>query len=669
MKKQSRVGSRLFIGLVFLFLYLPIFLLIIFSFNAGDSSAVWKGFSLGWYKSLFQNRLIMESLYTTLLVSLLATAIATAAGTFAAIGLYSLPKRRRDALLVVNDIPMMNADIVTGVSLCLFFVAFFQGWGTFARWFNAIQSAVELPERLVLGFGTMLLAHIAFNIPYVILNVAPKLRQMDKNLVDAAQDLGCTWMQAFWKVILPEIKPGIVSGALIAFTMSIDDFVISYFTAGSATSTLAMRIYSMTKKRITPEVNAVSTLLFLSVLVLLVAKNIREVRLERRAEQQEIREPSFFEKLSMRFSQPAWKWARRGLTGAMACAFLVAVVLLTGATSSQPVVNVCSWGEYIDEELITQFEDATGIRVNYQTAESNEALYSLLKSGGADYDVIVPSDYMISQLIEEGMLEELDYSQIPNFSLIDERFRNLSYDPDNRYTVPYAWGTLGIIYNANMVDGEIDSWSALYDGQYAGNVLLIGNSRDALGEALLYLGYSVNTTDEGEIREAFALIADAMGRGVFQGKVMDEVFQKMEGGNAAIATYYAGDYLSMLDNQADGVDLRYVIPKEGANWFVDAMCVLKDAPHYDAAMQWIDFIASTDANLANMDYIGYASPNTEALERYPAWYEEEYGEELDPELYEIMAAPPEVLERCESYVVLPQATRTLYNDLWIQLGT
>ena len=668
MKKQNRFGSRLFIGLTFLFLYLPILLLIVFSFNAGDSSAVWKGFSLEWYAALFRNRLIMESLYTTLLVSLLATAIATVAGTFAAIGLYALPRRKRDALLVVNDVPMMNADIVTGVSLCLFFVAFFQGWETFARWFNGVQSAVELPVRLTLGFGTMLLAHIAFNIPYVILNVAPKLRQMDKNLVDAAQDLGCTWMQAFWKVILPEIKPGIVSGALIAFTMSIDDFVISYFTAGSSTSTLAMRIYSMTKKRITPEVNAVSTLLFLSVLALLVLNNVREIRQERRADRQEVREPAWMEKLSMRLSSPAGKWVRRGLTAAMACGFVVVVALLTGATASQPVVNVCSWGEYIDEELITQFEDETGIRVNYQTAESNEALYSLLKSGGADYDVIVPSDYMISQLMEEGMLEELDYSRIPNFQLIDQRFRNLPYDPDNKYTVPYSWGTLGLIYNANMVEEEPTGWGALYDDQYAGGVLLINNSRDAMAAALFHLGYSVNTTDEGEIREAFALIADASRRGVFQGKVMDQVFQKMEGGNAAIATYYAGDYLSMLDNQADGVDLRYVVPEEGANWFVDAMCVLKDAPHYDEALAWINFIASTEANLANMDYIWYASPNTEALEQYPAYYEELYGEELDPELYEIMAAPAEVLERCEMYLVLPPATRALYNELWVQLG-
>ena len=548
MKKANRTGSRFLIGLMFLFLYLPIILLIVFSFNAGDSSAVWRGFSLNWYRELFQNRLIMESLYMTLLVSLLATVISTAAGTFAAIGLYSLSRRKRDAILMVNDIPMMNADIVTGVSLCLFFVAFFQGWGGFARWFNGVQSAVELPTRLTLGFGTLLLAHVAFNIPYVILNVSPRLRQMDKNLVDAAQDLGCTWMQAFWKVILPEIKPGIVSGALIAFTMSVDDFVISYFTAGSATSTLAMTIYGMTKKRVTPEVNAISTLLFLSVLVLLVLSNLKEVRQEARERLGAPRKPSALEKARQKLAEPRYLWARRGAAGVLVCAFLASVSFLSHATGSRPVVNVCSWGEYIDTDLIDQFEEATGIRVNYQTAESNETLYSLLKSGGADYDVIVPSDYMIAQLIEEGMLEKLQYDKIPNYSLIDSRFKDLSCDPGNEYTVPYAWGTLGIIYNTAMVDEEITSWRSLYDDKYAGNVLLINNSRDALGEALMCLGYSVNTTDQGEIRAAYELLADASRRGVFQGKVMDEVFQKMEGGRELFFEHDSPELARMFGN-------------------------------------------------------------------------------------------------------------------------
>ena len=228
----------------------------------------------------------MQSVYTTLLVSLLATVIATVAGTFASIGFHAMRRRARDPLMMVNSIPMLNADIVTGVSLCLLFVAFFNGWGTFAGWVNSWQSLVVLPERLTMGFGTLLIAHVCFNITYVILSVGPKLRQMDKNLVDAAQDLGCTWMQAFWKVILPEIKPGIVSGALTAFTMSIDDFVISYFTAGSSVSTLAMTIYGMTKKRVSPQINAISALLFGTVLLLLVIINVREPRQERKAMQQ-----------------------------------------------------------------------------------------------------------------------------------------------------------------------------------------------------------------------------------------------------------------------------------------------------------------------------------------------------------------------------------------------
>ena len=280
---MKRVSSRAFMGLVFLFLYAPIIILIIFSFNAGNSSTVWKGFSLQWYEEMFNSRLIMDSVYTTLMVSVLSTAISTIAGTFAAVGFYNLRRRVREPLMTVSNIPMMNADIVTAVSLCLLFVAFFTGWESFANWFNQVQPVFYLTPKLYLGFGTLLIAHTTFNIPHVILSVSPKLRQMDRNLVDAAQDLGCTWFQAFIKVVVPEIKPGIVSGALIAFTMSVDDFVISYFTAGTKSSTLAMTIYGMTKKRVSPEINAVSTLLFVTVLALLVIVNVREARAEKAA--------------------------------------------------------------------------------------------------------------------------------------------------------------------------------------------------------------------------------------------------------------------------------------------------------------------------------------------------------------------------------------------------
>lgn len=263
MRRERRVGSRLFMALIFLFLYAPIFVLIVFSFNSSKSRAVWTGFSLDWYRELVQDSEILSALSTTLTVSILAALIATVAGTFAAIGFYNMRKKWSRPLITINNIPVVNADIATGVSLCLFFVA---AGGIF---------------HFELGYGTLLIAHITFNIPYVIMSIMPKLYQMDKNLIDAAQDLGCTWMQAFFKVVVPEIMPGIINGLLIAFTMSIDDFVISYFTAGSKVQTLSMTIYSMTRKRISPEINAVSTLLFVSVLVLLAVVNVREMRQEK----------------------------------------------------------------------------------------------------------------------------------------------------------------------------------------------------------------------------------------------------------------------------------------------------------------------------------------------------------------------------------------------------
>ena len=337
----------------------------------------------------------------------------------------------------------------------------------------------------------------------------------------------------------------------------------------------------------------------------------------------------------------------------------------SSSASGDRVVNVCSWGEYIDTSLIEKFEQETGITVNYTTVPSNEELYAQLELGGVDYDVIVPSDYMIARLIQEDRLQKLDYSKIPNYEKIDPQYKNLSFDPNNEYSVPYTWGTLGIIYNTKMVKEPIDSWEVMFSDEYAGNILLIDNSRDAFGMALYYLGYDVNTTDEAQIREAAQLVADAKARGVYGGQGMDEVFQIMEGGNMAIATYYAGDFLTMYENNPD---LAFCIPKEGSNWFVDAMCVLKDAKHVDEAHEWINFIASTDSNLANMDYIWYASPNAEALEQYPAYYEETYGEPLDQELYQIMAAPKEVLDRCSMYENLPAETLALYNELWIELG-
>lgn len=333
--------------------------------------------------------------------------------------------------------------------------------------------------------------------------------------------------------------------------------------------------------------------------------------------------------------------------------------------TNMPVVNVCSWGEYIDKDLITQFTEETGIYVNYQTAESNEALYHLLQNSTVNFDVVIPSDYMISQLIEENKLAPINFDNVPNHTLIGAQFKYQPFDPNNEYTVPYAWGTLGMIYDSTAISQEIHSWDAMFDTDYHGDVLMIRNSRDAFGIALMSLGYSVNTTNPNEIKEAQERIAQAKKDGVYQSFVMDEVYQKMEIGSASLATYYAGDYLSMREANED---LVYVVPETGSNWFIDAMCILETGENKEEAEAWINFMTSTPASLANMDYIWYASPNVDALQQYPYYYEDLYGEPLDLELFEIMAPSQEVLDHCEGYLVLPAETRALYDSLWLELA-
>lgn len=278
--KKNRIGDRFFMLLIALFLYAPIAVLIIFSFNASKSRTLWAGFSLEWYVKLFQDSRIMAACTTTLLISVLAALIATIVGTASAIGFFSMRRRPRNLCLSVNNIPLINADIITGVSLMLLFVFMGSAAASFGNFVSSLFGT-DLALRFKLGFGTLLMAHITFDIPYVILSVMPKLRQLDKNLFEASQDLGATPWQGFWKVVMPEIRPGVFNGMLIAFTMSIDDFVISYFTAGSGVSTLSMEIYSMTRKRISPEINAISTLLFLLVLMLLIVINVRQIRQEK----------------------------------------------------------------------------------------------------------------------------------------------------------------------------------------------------------------------------------------------------------------------------------------------------------------------------------------------------------------------------------------------------
>jgi len=339
------------------------------------------------------------------------------------------------------------------------------------------------------------------------------------------------------------------------------------------------------------------------------------------------------------------------------CAVLVLAMLAGcgksgGGSDEKKIVNVYNWGEYIDEQLLEDFEDETGIHVNYQTFDTNESMYSILKQGGSSYDVIIPSDYMISRLIEEDMLEKIDFNNIPNMELIDESFKDMEFDPTGEYSVPYMWGTVGIIYNKTMVDEPVDSWEILFDEKYSGQILMFDNSRDAMGIALKYLGYSLNTTSDVELDQAFELLETQ--KPLLQAYVMDQIFDKLAGGEAAIGPYYAGDYVTMVQ---DNPDLEFVTPKEGTNRFVDSMCIPKGAENKDNAEAFINFMCSTKASTANSDVVGYASPNIEVRDSL----------DLDDETMEVMYPGDSILANCEYYINLPQSVLDAYDNYWTRL--
>jgi len=323
-------------------------------------------------------------------------------------------------------------------------------------------------------------------------------------------------------------------------------------------------------------------------------------------------------------------------------------------------INVYNWGEYISDgsndslDVNAAFTEATGITVNYSTFATNEELYAKLKSGGADYDVIIPSDYMISRMIQENMLEPLDFDNIPNMSCMDPRYLKNHYDPEEKYSVPYTWGTVGIIYNTKMVDDPVDSWDILWNQKYKKNILMFGNPRDAFGIALEKLGYSLNTTDEKELRQA----ADELKKqkDLVQAYVMDEIFDKMQGNEAALAPYYAGDALTMM---AANPDLAFAVPKEGTNVFYDAMCIPKGSAQKEAAEMYINFMCEPQVAAANIEYIGYSTPNAEAYKLLSE----------DIRNNPISYPSQEVLDKSEEFIALPEQTNVLMDSLWTEILT
>lgn len=619
---MKNILKKVYLALIFILLYSPIVTLIVLSFNSSKTRSKWGGFTTKWYTALFQNRDIMNALYTTLIIALLSALIATIIGTAAAIGIQVMHKKFRTFVMGVTNIPMLNADIVTGISLMLLFIAFHKS----------------------LGFTTILLAHITFNIPYVILSVMPKLNQTNRYTYEAALDLGASPSYAFYKVVFPDILPGVFSGFLLSFTMSLDDFVITHFTKGPGVETLSTKIYSEVRKGIKPEMYALSTILFLTVLILLILINLSPEDNQRKAVKKTFGKHRKIVRFFLQRVVPV------GLILIITAGGIYYGRELQGGENGQVVVY--NWGEYLDPDAIEMFEEETGIDVIYEEYETNEIMYPKIQSGAIAYDVVFPSDYMVQRMIQNDLLSEIDFSNMPDVKYVDDVYMDLAkdFDPENQYAVPYLWGTVGILYNKSMVDEPVDSWSILWDEKYADNILMQDSVRDAFGITLKYLGYSLNSTDLDELEEAKELLIEQ--KPLVQAYVVDQVRDKMIGNEAALGVIYSGEALYC---NTENPDLEYVVPKEGSNLWMDCMVIPENAKNKENAETFINFLCRPEIAKLNFDYITYSIPNSA-------------GQALieEPHYRNSTIAFPDVtsLDNCETFQYLGPKYDSIYNQLW-----
>lgn len=620
MKKEKRTFGKILMVLMILFFYLPIIYMIVFSFNDSKSLTGFTGFSLRWYKHMLESRDMMQSLYTTFSVALIATLISTVAGTITAIGLSKSKKIIRDLMEQVNNLPVMNPEIVTAIGFMLLFITF----------------------RVEKGYTTMLLAHIAFCIPYVILSVMPKIRSLDPNLADAAMDLGATPWQALIKVIVPQITPGIISGALIAFTMSVDDFIISYFVTGGGVKNLSIMVYTMSK-RVNPSINALSTLVVIIITIALLLINLVPVFFAKQAKKQTVGGRKTF------------------VAAAAVCGcFVLGLLVFSGmkmSDSSLPyegqTLHVYNWGEYTGENIIQDFEEKTGATVVMENFDSNEQMY-IKVANGESYDILVPSDYMIQRLIDEDYLQKLDPDKLDCMDLLADAVKGLPYDPNNEYSVPYFWGTVGIVYDTTVVDEEDlvnEGFNIFLDEKYKGNIYLYDSERDSFMMALKALGYSMNTEDESELQQAYDWLVQCV-RTMEPEIVTDEIIDNMVQGRKALGLIYSGDAAYVM---SENEDMGFYLPETGTNLWSDAMVIPANAKNPDLAHEFINHVCSYEGAYDNSSYVGYTSPNQEVMDELS-------GEGGD---YEgINAYIPRTDNNQDEVFVFNDDTRKIISNLW-----
>lgn len=619
MKKNNRLFGKILMTLMIVFFYLPILYMIVFSFNEGKSLTSFSGFSLRWYKHMLESGDMMEALYTTFGVALIATFVATVAGTISAIGLSKSKKIVRQLVEQVNNLPMMNPEIVTAIGLMLLFITF----------------------RVEKGYMTMLLAHIAFCIPYVMLSVMPKIRSLDPNLADAAMDLGATPWKALIKVIVPQITPGIVSGALIAFTMSVDDFIISYFVTGRGVKNLSIMVYTMSR-RMNPSINAVSTLVVVIITIVLILINVIPLIAAKREKR---------ETTGRRYFLPV------AAAATALVLIVVSVFQFSGGKASRPfegqTLHLYNWGEYTGENIIRNFEEETGATVVMENFDSNEQMYIKVVNGES-YDILVPSDYMIQRLIQEDLLQKLDHSKLDCMDLLTEDVKGLPYDPKNEYSVPYFWGTAGIVYDKTKVDIkdlEEQGYNIFLNEKYKGDIYLYDSERDSFMMALKALGYSMNTENEKEINEAYEWLVKCV-QTMEPEIVTDEIIDNMAQGRKALGLIYSGDATYVV---SENENMGYYLPETGTNLWSDAMVIPKNAKNPELAHAYINYATNYEGAYDNSSYVGYTSSNQEVMDTLS-------GEGRD---YEgIDSYIPRSGNKMDEVFVYNEKTKQIISNLW-----
>ena len=601
--KKNKALYVVYIICMFVFFYLPIVVTMVFSFNSSKSLTNMTGFSLRWYERLISDGSIMKAVYVSLTIALFATIISTALGTITAIGLSKSRKVLRDVVLNINNFPIMNPDIVTAIGLMILF------------------SSVMITK----GYMTMLLAHVAFCTPYVITSVYPKVRQLDSSIADAAMDLGATPFEALVKVIIPMLKDGIYAGVLLAFTMSFDDFVISYFVTGNGVENISIVVYNMTK-RTNPTINALSTIVIIVIVILIVASRLI---------------PNMLKNTMKKFM-------------AVALVLVIGFSAFAGVKSKGNVLRIFNAGEYMDPELITQFEERYNCKVIYETFDSNESMYTKLMSG-SKYDILIPSDYMIERLITEDMLIPVDWDNISHKDDIDPENMGYAFDPENKYSVPYFVGTVGILYDKEKVDEKDleQGWEILRNPKYAGDLYMYDSERDSFMIALKALGYSMNTSNEKEIEKAYEWLIE-------QKKTMDvvyagdDVMDNMIAGNKSLAVVYSGDGAYIM---AENDKLGYFEPEQGTNEWCDCMVMTKDCQNEALAESFMDYMLEYDVVYQNSIFVGYTTPVAEVREELK-------GTEFDG----INAYIPGIGgPNNEVFRYQDKKTKQLFADLWTKV--